>query len=135
MCARCERLERHIQDALNELGVPQPGYPQPVANAVYILRAALSAPEPQKCDLGPPGFECGDCDKCLANTIATPRLCREMNAEQEPIACDKQSTSNRASNPEPKCEVCGKFGGDGWVPCGIGPTGTQVPCPACGGGR
>jgi len=43
-----ERLEserdayrKAIEDALNELGVPGPGYPAPVANAVGILRNAL----------------------------------------------------------------------------------------------
>lgn len=34
-----EILETAIRAALNELGVPQPGYPAPVANAVAILRA------------------------------------------------------------------------------------------------
>lgn len=72
-------------------------------------------------------------------TICDSGLCREMNAEQEPlncdrchdkgtldaygqipcpkctvpsesIACDKQSASNSASNSEPKCEVCGGSG-------------------------
>lgn len=37
------RVGEAIEHALNELGVPQPGYPQPVANAVDILRAALAA--------------------------------------------------------------------------------------------
>jgi hypothetical protein len=32
-----------IERALNELGVPQPGYPVPVANAVEILRTSLGA--------------------------------------------------------------------------------------------
>lgn len=36
-------LRDAIHAALNELGVPQPGYPAPVANAVEILRAALSS--------------------------------------------------------------------------------------------
>lgn len=31
-----------IRSALNELGVPQPGYPAPVANAVKILTEALT---------------------------------------------------------------------------------------------
>jgi len=34
------RLERAIRKALDELGVPQPGYPAPVANAHAILTAA-----------------------------------------------------------------------------------------------
>jgi hypothetical protein len=39
--AENERLRAQIQRALNELGVPGPGYPAPVANAVDIL-ASLS---------------------------------------------------------------------------------------------
>ncbi len=31
-----------VRAALNELGVPQPGYPQPVANAVEILNKAMA---------------------------------------------------------------------------------------------
>jgi len=34
-------LEEAVRPALNELGVPVPGYPQPVANAVEILNRAL----------------------------------------------------------------------------------------------
>lgn len=36
------RLRTALTAALNELGVPGPGYPAPVANAVEILRAALA---------------------------------------------------------------------------------------------
>jgi hypothetical protein len=36
-----ERLRESIRNAMNELGVPQPGYAQPVANAYYILKEAL----------------------------------------------------------------------------------------------
>jgi hypothetical protein len=36
--ARVEVLEERIRRALNELGIPQSGYPAPVANAVSILR-------------------------------------------------------------------------------------------------
>lgn len=39
--ARIAELEGALRAALNELGVPQPGYPMPVANAVAILRALL----------------------------------------------------------------------------------------------
>lgn len=35
-------LKFAIQSALNELGVPQPGYPAPVTNAVEILRKVVS---------------------------------------------------------------------------------------------
>ena len=34
-------LEKAITDALHELGIPQPGYPMPVSNAVVILHLAL----------------------------------------------------------------------------------------------
>lgn len=34
-----------LTEALNELGVPQPEYPSPVVNAVYIIKAALAAAE------------------------------------------------------------------------------------------
>ena len=37
-------LRHAIEMALNELGVPQPGYPQPVANAVEILQTAIGRP-------------------------------------------------------------------------------------------
>ena len=37
------RLRGALQSIMNELGVPQPGYPQPVANAYEIARAALRA--------------------------------------------------------------------------------------------
>jgi hypothetical protein len=36
--ARVKELEHRIRRALNELGIPQPEYPAPVANAVSILR-------------------------------------------------------------------------------------------------
>lgn len=36
-----QELNRRITTALNELGVPQPGYPAPVANAVDILTNGL----------------------------------------------------------------------------------------------
>jgi len=41
-----DRLRAAIDAALHELGVPGPGYPAPVANAVDILRAALEEPTP-----------------------------------------------------------------------------------------
>lgn len=54
-CAYCEeeesaltsgaaftKLYSGIQAALKELGVPQPGYPAPVANAVEILKKAVA---------------------------------------------------------------------------------------------
>lgn len=43
--ASAEGLREAIRAALNELGVPGPGYPAPVANAVDILRAALRPSE------------------------------------------------------------------------------------------
>lgn len=42
LIAAAPTMAEAIQRALNELGVPQPGYPQPVANAVEILSAALT---------------------------------------------------------------------------------------------
>lgn len=36
--AREAELSNRIENALNEIGVPQPGYPQPVANAYEILK-------------------------------------------------------------------------------------------------
>lgn len=41
--ARVEALEEALRAAKNELGVPQPGYPMPVANACAIIDAALAA--------------------------------------------------------------------------------------------
>lgn len=44
MPALLAERERHVaamRAALNELGVPQPGYPAPVVNAVNLLGAAL----------------------------------------------------------------------------------------------
>lgn len=35
------RLREALEKIKNELGVPQPGYPQPVANAYEIAKAAL----------------------------------------------------------------------------------------------
>lgn len=35
------KLKEACRNALNELGVPRPGYPQPVANAVEILHGVL----------------------------------------------------------------------------------------------
>ena len=43
---RVAGLEAAIRQAANELGVVQPGYPMPVANACNILRAALTPPPP-----------------------------------------------------------------------------------------
>jgi hypothetical protein len=37
-----DQLRQAIQAALNEVGVPGPGYPAPVANAVTILQRALA---------------------------------------------------------------------------------------------
>ena len=39
--AKIAAMRQAIALALNELGVPQPGYPTPVTNAVELLRAAL----------------------------------------------------------------------------------------------
>jgi hypothetical protein len=36
--AKVNELEHRIRRALNELGIPQAGYPAPVANAVSVLR-------------------------------------------------------------------------------------------------
>lgn len=38
---RIHRLEDAIRRALDELGIPGPGYPAPVGNAVVILNEAL----------------------------------------------------------------------------------------------
>lgn len=35
-------LRQGIEAALNELGIPQPGYPAPVSNAVKLLQDALA---------------------------------------------------------------------------------------------
>jgi hypothetical protein len=43
--AHVAMLREQLQRAANELGVPQPGYPQPVANAAEIIAAALAATE------------------------------------------------------------------------------------------
>jgi septation ring formation regulator EzrA len=40
-----ERLREALAEIRNELGVPQPGYPQPVANAADIAHAALGKGE------------------------------------------------------------------------------------------
>lgn len=39
------RLGAALREIVNELGVPQPGYPMPVANAAEIARAALAPPK------------------------------------------------------------------------------------------
>lgn len=39
------RMTLAIDAALHELGMPGPGYPAPVANAVDILRVALASTE------------------------------------------------------------------------------------------
>jgi hypothetical protein len=36
------RYKAALEEIRNELGVPQPGYPAPVANAAHIARAALA---------------------------------------------------------------------------------------------
>ena len=41
--AEAEVYRKALERICNELGVPGPGYPQPVANAVDIARAALNA--------------------------------------------------------------------------------------------
>lgn len=43
--AEIERLREALEKIRDELGVPQPGYPQPVANAADIARAALGKGE------------------------------------------------------------------------------------------
>ena len=40
-------LYEQIEMAMNELGVPGPGYPQPVANAWEILNLAMKERRPQ----------------------------------------------------------------------------------------
>jgi len=39
--ARCQRCREALERIRDELGVPQPGYPAPVANAAEIAREAL----------------------------------------------------------------------------------------------
>ena len=39
---RISQIEDEIDRAMNELGVPVPGYPAPVSNAYFILEAALA---------------------------------------------------------------------------------------------
>jgi hypothetical protein len=41
LVAEVEKLRVAARNAMNELGVPQPGYVQPVANAYEILNKAL----------------------------------------------------------------------------------------------
>ena len=36
-----EKFEKGLKDIMNELGVPQSGYPQPVANAYKIAKRLL----------------------------------------------------------------------------------------------
>lgn len=43
--SRAARLLTAMKEIRDELGVPQPGYPAPVANAARIARAALAAEE------------------------------------------------------------------------------------------
>jgi len=45
--ARIEELERGIAEAMLNLGVPQPGYPAPVAEAYRILATVLRGEEPR----------------------------------------------------------------------------------------
>ncbi len=45
-------VKKNIRRALNELGVPGPGYPQPVANAVEILQGALNGESVDVSNLG-----------------------------------------------------------------------------------
>lgn len=51
--AKYDGLYQSIRFALDELGIPGPDYPAPVANAVEILSRAIdpfaAAPEPTKC--------------------------------------------------------------------------------------
>ena len=46
--ARVEKLREALQSVRNELGVPQPGYIAPVANASDIALAALAADDAEK---------------------------------------------------------------------------------------
>lgn len=43
--SRAARLLTAMREIRDELGVPQPGYPAPVANAARIARAAIAAEE------------------------------------------------------------------------------------------
>ena len=45
---KANRRRKALEAAGRELGVPQPGYPAPVANAAKIIAAALAEPEPEK---------------------------------------------------------------------------------------
>ena len=50
LCPLCLQLQlaqarEAIREAMNNLGVPQPGYPAPVAEAYWILDAALAPTE------------------------------------------------------------------------------------------
>ena len=50
--ARVRELEDGIREAMNNLGVPQPGYPAPIAEAHRILLYALMGSICPSCDIG-----------------------------------------------------------------------------------
>lgn len=60
-------VKREIRRALNELGVPGPGYPVPVANAVDILQGALNGDSADVCTDVPNVVKSAPDHSCVEN--------------------------------------------------------------------
>ena len=76
-------LDELIQAAMNEIGVPQPGYPAPVANAYEHLEAARAI-----IAKGETWWRCADCKDfsgtpglCYRNLQRTPFLVIPLDEE------------------------------------------------------
>ncbi|KAF0156261.1 MAG: hypothetical protein FD189_1066 [Elusimicrobia bacterium] len=61
LTAERDRLREALRAICNELGVPGPGYPAPVANAVAIALAVLSPTAPEPCGQNGSRHICPDC--------------------------------------------------------------------------
>ncbi len=95
-------LREAVRMALSELGVPQPGYPAPVAEAVKILRLAQEERDDIYCEVGDGDcgkfcIQCGQCSDhgCLCGCVDCGRRlhghgirCRECG-EKDPVGCSK----------------------------------------------
>jgi hypothetical protein len=76
------RMREALDQAGKELGVPQPGYPAPVANAAKIIADALSTPAP-------------------AGAVVTLEQLREIEWESE--GCDMDGGEAVVSSTCPAC--------------------------------
>jgi hypothetical protein len=111
MSAMSDRLVEAIKDAMNNIGVPQPGYPAPISEAYMILQRALTdhlraaatpaAKENGEDDCITPGCgtnPCTDCNKYIHNIPAAPEGGEKCTCQKRP--------NGKIIRFDPECPRC-----------------------------